>query len=122
MKAGIGNGVKIAAHVEDADLFSRHCEHLMRAFRQSTNVAHQHVFTHRLTPSKARSRNAFVPKSLRRTSSETGICRTLLGWSKSWCGQSDEKMTESSPLNSDMNVAISLRLAGSSMGWVEKNI
>src|SRR5690606_16186908 len=47
--------------------------------------------------SMLRKRNAFSPMTFRRTSSEKGTCANFIGWSKSWCGQSEANIVVFSP-------------------------
>src|SRR5581483_202032 len=82
MKAIVRQRINFAMHIKDADLALPNLHNNMCPFRHISDIGDD-KFRHATGTSSLSSRAAFSPISLRRTSSETGICKTLVGWSKS---------------------------------------
>src|ERR1700685_243909 len=67
MKADVGNGVEAPTDVKNADFPPRHVDSLVRPLRHLIQIGHENFAAHRFTPSRSKSRSAFVPRILRRT-------------------------------------------------------
>jgi hypothetical protein len=78
-----GQRLVLAVHIEKPNLASLPFDDNVPALRQVIYIRHRVFLRHRAGSASLSSRMAFWPMILRRTSSEIGICSTLLGWSKS---------------------------------------
>lgn len=78
-KQTFGKRVVLAPHVEKPDLATLHFDDNVPALGQVVHIRHDEFLGHRAGSASLSSRMAFWPMILRRTSSDTGICSTLLG-------------------------------------------
>jgi hypothetical protein len=83
MKTVTGKRIIMPSDVENSNFAPTHLKDPVSPFRQAGNWGN-HIFgRHYAFSFRFKKREAFPPRMFRWISNDTGICSTLLGWSKS---------------------------------------